>query len=178
MASRPIDKSAFGRRVKQRRVLLGLKQRELRDRLGLSETRSVSDYETGKTIPEGERLSALADALSNDVHGRCTVDWLVRGDEVFASREPHVEYEHATLRAVEEFLAHDAVAELLTQDEVQQLRSVRFNDLEPTVGKIRRLAIAIVDDRKRVPAQEERTKALEPKPISAKIRPNRKKLDE
>jgi transcriptional regulator with XRE-family HTH domain len=67
----PIDKAAMGRRVKQIRLEAGLRQWQLAEMLGTTQS-AVHKYEHGVT-PEPRRLVELARV------GRTTVEWILTG---------------------------------------------------------------------------------------------------
>ena len=70
----------IGDRICQKRKETGLSQEALAERLGVSR-QSVSKWERGEAVPEGERLAALAALFS------VSVDWLLTGEEASCRRE-------------------------------------------------------------------------------------------
>lgn len=66
---------SLGSRIRQARKQAGLSQAELGRMLGLS-SQAVSQWETGKTIPESDRLADIA--RLTDVHS----GWLIDGDDI------------------------------------------------------------------------------------------------
>lgn len=62
------------------RLRLGLSQKELADKVDVSEA-SISNYETGKREPDFQTLCALADLFG------CSLDVLIRGKEKTLSKE-------------------------------------------------------------------------------------------
>jgi transcriptional regulator with XRE-family HTH domain len=67
----PIDKAAMGRRIKRIRTEAGLRQWQLAERLGTTQS-AVHKYEHG-VVPEPKRLVELAKV------GRTTVEWILTG---------------------------------------------------------------------------------------------------
>lgn len=66
--------------MKEFRLKLNLSQKELGDKVGVSEA-SISNYETGKREPDLKTLCGLADLFD------CSLDLLVRGKEKDHSKE-------------------------------------------------------------------------------------------
>jgi transcriptional regulator with XRE-family HTH domain len=63
-----VEAERIGARMRERRLELGLKQREVADRIpGSTEGKDVSRWENGKHRPQGDTLEALAQALETDV---------------------------------------------------------------------------------------------------------------
>lgn len=73
----------FNERLKQRRLALGLKQEQLGDMCGWKKPTKnrISHYEIGRSIPYGEDLCLLANALE------VTAEWLVFGRESIYSNK-------------------------------------------------------------------------------------------
>lgn len=69
--SRELDRKAVGRRIRQLRLAAGLRQRELAEHLGTTQS-AIHKYEHG-TLPEPGRLLQLADI------GNTTIEWLLTG---------------------------------------------------------------------------------------------------
>jgi transcriptional regulator with XRE-family HTH domain len=67
----PLDKAAMGRRIKQIRTGAGLRQWQLAERLGTTQS-AVHKYEHG-VVPEPRRLVELARV------GQTTVEWILTG---------------------------------------------------------------------------------------------------
>lgn len=65
----------FGPFLRQRRLALGLSQRELGERLGVT-NKTISKWETGRTFPETSLLPTLSDVLG------VAVDELLRGQRI------------------------------------------------------------------------------------------------
>ena len=65
---------SIGKRIKERRKNLGLKQSDISEKTSLSQS-SVSDIEKGKYIPNGAILLEISNLLN------CSVDWLLTGKE-------------------------------------------------------------------------------------------------
>lgn len=58
----------IGARMAERRKELGLKQREVADRIpGSTEGKDISRWENGKHRPQGDTLQAIATALETDI---------------------------------------------------------------------------------------------------------------
>ena len=68
-----MDANEVGRRIKQIRKNKGLNQTDFAKRIGAT-LPAVSNWETGKNLPNNERLKAIADI------GNLTVDELLRGE--------------------------------------------------------------------------------------------------
>ncbi len=69
--SRELDRKAVGRRIRQLRLAAGLRQRELAEHLGTTQS-AIHKYERG-TLPEPGRLLQLAEI------GNTTIEWLLTG---------------------------------------------------------------------------------------------------
>src|SRR5262245_4648842 len=74
------EDESFGRRLRHRRLALGLTQAELGRKVGVS-PRAISEIETGKTSPKSWRLPMLAHEL------RVSTSWLLAGEEPAAAVE-------------------------------------------------------------------------------------------
>lgn len=71
------DRKTFGERLRERRKALGYtRQKDLHAALSGAEGRpnTVSDWETGSSVPSAENAVALADVLD------CNVHWLLTGE--------------------------------------------------------------------------------------------------
>lgn len=64
----------FGRRIAEARANSGLSQAALATKIGVS-SGAISQWETGRAVPEAEKFTALADALGVEP------SWLLTGDE-------------------------------------------------------------------------------------------------
>lgn len=67
-----LDTMAIGKRIKQRRSQLGLKQTEVRDAVGVS-SGNMSDLENGKRLPSAGTLIRLSQVLC------CSTDYILTG---------------------------------------------------------------------------------------------------
>ena len=61
-----------GKRIKERRLELGLTQKDINYKTGIS-TGNLSDIENGKKLPASSTLCMLSDALN------CSIDWILKG---------------------------------------------------------------------------------------------------
>ena len=73
----------IGKRIKQRRTELGLKQLQIKEQTGIS-SGNLSDIENGKKLPSAPALLALSIALD------CSIDWMLKGDSL--EREQNLVY--------------------------------------------------------------------------------------
>lgn len=79
----------IGERIKQRRIELGLTQRQIKQATGIS-SGNMSDLENGNRLPSTPALIALSDILN------CSIDWILKGevfkqdDTVFSNRSTGV----------------------------------------------------------------------------------------
>lgn len=67
-----LDTMTIGKRIKQRRSELGLKQTEVRDAVGVS-SGNMSDLENGKRLPSAGTLIRLSQVLG------CSADYILTG---------------------------------------------------------------------------------------------------
>lgn len=78
-----MEAERIGARMRERRTELGLKQREVADRIaGSTEGKDVSRWENGKHRPQGDTLDAIATALQT------TVDDLYAGPRADREAKP------------------------------------------------------------------------------------------
>lgn len=75
-----------GERIRQKRLELGLTQQQVADHFGIR-VPSVSEWESGKTMPTSSRLSALARMY------KTSVDYLLTGREASGNEEEKGEYD-------------------------------------------------------------------------------------
>ena len=68
---------SFGKEVKIRRVILGITQKELAERIGVGQT-MISAYENDMAKPGYDQLIALSNVF------KCSIDELVRGNGKFS----------------------------------------------------------------------------------------------
>jgi transcriptional regulator with XRE-family HTH domain len=68
-----LDPVGFGKRFKERREFVGLKQEQLKDIVGFS-IGAVQGCEAGKNMPNSKYLWAIANAL------KCRIGWLLTGE--------------------------------------------------------------------------------------------------
>lgn len=139
MRAPALDKKAFGRRVRERRVAQGLIQRELAGLVETDENKTVSSWENGHSVPRGRTLILLAQALG------CSVEWLLHGDVDDGTSD---QTDVRVIKAVREYAEHDPTAPILTSDELEKLRRVHLGEIEPTPEIVRSLALGLVNQRR------------------------------
>lgn len=66
--------NTIGARIKQRRMLLGLTQKQIYSMTNIS-SGNLSEYENGMKFPSSKAIIELAKAL------QCSTDWILLGDE-------------------------------------------------------------------------------------------------
>lgn len=66
--------SDIGKRIKEKRKILGYTQKDLCDKIEISQG-SLSEIEKNKYVPNGNVLIKLSEEL------KCSIDWLLKGDE-------------------------------------------------------------------------------------------------
>lgn len=115
-------------------------QTALAHAIGLADGGSVWRYENGRALPSGPRLLKMASALG------VSPEWIMTGDN--PSPQQRAESDAAD-RAVEAYLRHDPTSKVLPPDLVSALRSIDFRDAAPTVGIVRALALAMLDESQR-----------------------------
>jgi transcriptional regulator with XRE-family HTH domain len=114
-------------------------QRELKPLVEVAETKTISSWERGHSVPRGRKLMLLAQALG------CSVEWLLYGDTEPDAEEPT---DVRVVRAVRDYEASDPTATLLTPGEIAVLRRVHLGAVEPTQNVVRALALALVEQRR------------------------------
>jgi transcriptional regulator with XRE-family HTH domain len=135
----PVDLQAFGLRVRNRRQAAGLRQRELATLLEITEPKTISSWETGKSLPRTGALKRLADALG------CTLEWLLHGDQPDEAEEAT---DIRVVRAVRQYAESDPTAPLLTAKDLDALRRVDLGEIEPTPQIVRELALGLLAQRR------------------------------
>lgn len=133
-----MNKATAGQRIRQRRKLMKLSQKELAKACGVSES-SISLWEADNTAPRGVNLHKLASAL------QCLPTWILHGDQDKSPGEPK---------------PHD-VMQQLTEDEQEILRLYRslpeseqlaqLNSMKARVENFSRLFDELLEARKRTP---------------------------
>jgi transcriptional regulator with XRE-family HTH domain len=126
-----------GRRIRLARIRAGKRQTGLAIEIGLADGGAVWRYEHGQVMPTGERLVKIADVLG------VTPEWIMRGDE---ERSPGTPEPQPPEPAVELYLRDDPTAAVLPPAVVARLRLIRFGESAPSVGAVRALALALLDE--------------------------------
>lgn len=98
----------IGKRIKQRRTELGLKQLQIKEQTGIS-SGNLSDIENGKKLPSAPALLALSIALD------CSIDWMLKGDSL--EREQKLVYNETECKLLTGFRQLD-------QDDQQELLDI------------------------------------------------------
>jgi transcriptional regulator with XRE-family HTH domain len=126
----------IGTRIQQARVRAGMTQNQLAARCGLVDGQGIWRYETGSSVPRGDRLIMIAAALG------VSAEWLMSGAEGAAdAAEPH-----AASPVVAAYLERDPTARLLSPEQVSQLQTMDFGEVSPSISMVRAIALCIVDD--------------------------------
>ena len=87
-------------RIRERRLQLGLKQKQLASKIGIAAT-NISMWESGTTSPKGENLVRLASAL------RVSPDWILYGGDLEPVDHALVQAEYTMARIPPLFERHE-----------------------------------------------------------------------
>lgn len=134
-----VDLKEMGRRILARRTALGLRQRELGAKLGITEPKTISSWERGRSLPRTGTLRRLAHVLE------CTAEWILYGD---APEDAEEVTDVRVVRAVREYTESDPTAPLLTPEDLDTLRRVDLGKIEPTPQIVRELALGLLAQRR------------------------------
>ena len=125
----PVDKVAVGARIKAQRMLLGMKQITLAEKVGVR-AHTVLRYEKGELLPGSEVLGKIADALGE------TSASLLYGQEG-GERALARTVERDVNAAVADFLSQ--MGDAVSPEHAAVLRSIDFGGMVPDVMAIARL---------------------------------------